>query len=171
MEIKIISNSEINDAIMPELLAAKKFIWIATADIKDMHVYEKSKVVSFLKILNDSLRRNIPVRLLHAKEPGPKFRESFDKYPRLWDMMERQLCPRVHFKIIIVDGNFAFTGSANLTGAGMGIKSPNRRNFESGIATSEPKLVAEIMNQFDDVWMGKYCRKCDRRRYCGDPII
>ncbi len=127
--------------------------------------------VSFLKILNDILRRNIPVRLLHAREPGPNFRRSFDKYPRLWDMMERQLCPRVHFKIIIVDGRFAYSGSANLTGAGMGIKSLNRRNFESGIVTSEPKLVDELMNQFDDVWMGKFCRSCGRRNYCGDPII
>ena len=31
--------------------------------------------------------------------------------------MERMLCPRVHFKCVIVDGVKAYFGSANLTGA------------------------------------------------------
>jgi phosphatidylserine/phosphatidylglycerophosphate/cardiolipin synthase-like enzyme len=49
--------------------------------------------------------------------------------------MERILCPRVHLKSLIIDGRFAYVGSANLTGAGMGAKSDRRRNFESGIIT------------------------------------
>jgi len=40
-------------------------------------------------------------------EPGANFRKSFDKYPLLWKNMERQLCPRVHFKHIIIDGKIA----------------------------------------------------------------
>lgn len=63
--------------------------------------------------------------------------------------MERQLCPRVHFKHIIVDGKIAYTGSANLTGAGLGIKGSHTRNFESGIVTTDPELVEQIMKQFD----------------------
>jgi phosphatidylserine/phosphatidylglycerophosphate/cardiolipin synthase-like enzyme len=85
--------------------------------------------------------------------------------------MERQLCPRVHFKHIIVDGKFAYTGSANLTGAGLGIKSPDTRNFESGIITTDPLFVSSIMSQFDNVWIGKYCKTCKRRDFCGDPIL
>lgn len=53
----------------------------------------------------------------------------------LIDAMERILCPRVHLKSLIIDGRFAYVGSANLTGAGMGAKSDRRRNFESGIIT------------------------------------
>lgn len=85
--------------------------------------------------------------------------------------MERQLCPRVHFKHIIVDGKFAYAGSANLTGAGLGIKSSNTRNFESGFITTDPGIIMEIMNQFDEVWMGKYCKSCKRKEYCNDPIL
>jgi len=85
--------------------------------------------------------------------------------------MDRQLCPRVHFKHIIIDGRFAYTGSANLTGAGLGIKSPDTRNFESGIITTELDIVSSIMSQFDDVWIGKHCKTCKRKDYCGDPII
>ena len=58
-----------------------------------------------------------------AKDPGPNWRDDFDRYPTLWTAMERMLCPRVHFKCIIVDGVKAYFGSANLTGAGMGAKS------------------------------------------------
>ena len=41
----------------------------------------------------------------------------------------------VHFKLIIIDSTIAYVGSANLTGAGMGMKSPKKRNFEAGILT------------------------------------
>jgi hypothetical protein len=62
-------------------------------------------------------------------------------------------------------------GTTNLTGAGLGIKSANTRNFESGFVTDEPKIVEAIMNQFDEVWMGKYCRNCKRKEFCNDPIL
>ena len=80
------------------------------------------------------------------------------------------LCPRVHFKIIVIDGKFTYIGSANLTGAGMGMKSSNRRNFEAGIFTDELSLVESAMEQFDSVWRGEHCKKCGRRDFCGDPI-
>lgn len=41
------------------------------------------------------------------------------------------LCLRVHFKMLIFDFETAYIGSANLTGAGIGMKSSNRRNFSS----------------------------------------
>jgi phosphatidylserine/phosphatidylglycerophosphate/cardiolipin synthase-like enzyme len=122
-------------------------------------------------MLDSLLKKKVAIRLLHAKEPGANFRRSFDKYPLLWDSMERQLCPRVHFKHIIIDGKFAYSGSANLTGAGLGIKSPNNRNFESGFITTDPKVVQAIMKQFDEVWLGKYCKNCGRKDFCQDPII
>ncbi|MBN2523432.1 MAG: phospholipase D family protein [Bacteroidales bacterium] len=171
MGTRIIGNDEIHHELLPAIQQTRKYIWIGTADIKDMQVRKKGKVVSFLSLLNDLLKHNVSIRLLHAKEPGENFRKSFDKYPRLWDQMERQLCPRVHFKIIAVDGVFAYTGSANLTGAGLGMKSIKRRNFESGIITDEPAMVESIMNQFDAVWMGRFCKACGRREFCGDPIV
>ena len=117
------------------------------------------------------MKKGVAIRLLHAKEPGINFRNSFDKYPMLWKNMERQLCPRVHFKHIVIDGTFAYTGSANLTGAGLGIKSVHTRNFESGIVTTHSEFIDSIMKQFDDVWMGKHCKSCKRKAYCSDPIV
>ena len=170
MSLKFITNEQLFKEAIEPISKASSFVWIGTADIKDMRVQYKGRVTSFLSVLNDLCKKRVAIRLLHAKEPGPNFRKSFDKYPQLLERMERQLCPRVHFKHIIIDGRLAYTGSANLTGAGLGIKGENTRNFESGIVTSDPDLVDLIMKQFDEVWMGKYCRKCQRKKFCGDPI-
>ena len=56
-------------------------------------------------------------------------------------------------------------GYANLTGAGLGIKSPDNRNFEAGFITTDPAVVEAIMNQFDEVWLGKYCKGCGRKGF------
>ena len=143
----------------------KRSIWIGTADIKDLYVEDRP----FLGILADLIKKGKEVRLIHAKEPGPNFREDFDQYPVLFTGLERALCPRVHFKIIVFD--VAYIGSANLTGAGIGMKSTRIRNFEAGILTDEPALVEAAMNQFDAVWAGFKCKDCGRKKYCGDPIL
>ena len=145
----------------------KRSLWIGTADIKDLYVEERP----FLGLLADLIKKGKEVRLIHAKEPGPNFREDFDHYPVLFTGLERALCPRVHFKIIIFDLQTAYIGSANLTGAGIGMKSTRTRNFEAGILTDDPALVEAAVNQFDSVWAGFKCKDCARKKFCGDPII
>jgi phosphatidylserine/phosphatidylglycerophosphate/cardiolipin synthase-like enzyme len=171
MHISFIINGDLYKQVIEQIAKAESYVWIGTADIKDMHVHYKGSVQSFLGLLDGLAKRKVEIRLLHAREPGPNFRTSFDKYPLLWKNMERQLCPRVHFKQVIIDGRFAYAGSANLTGAGLGIKSSDTRNFESGFVTTDPVLVENIMNQFDEVWRGKFCKSCKRKKYCPDPIL
>lgn len=171
MSTQFITNEQLYKQVIEPVSNATSFVWIGTADIKDLHVHRRGSVQSFLAVLDSLLKRKVAIRLLHAKEPGKNFRRSFDKYPLLWDTMERQLCPRVHFKHIIIDGKFAYSGSANLTGAGLGIKSPDSRNFESGFVTTDPFIIETIMNQFDEVWLGKFCKNCKRKGFCGDPIL
>jgi phosphatidylserine/phosphatidylglycerophosphate/cardiolipin synthase-like enzyme len=116
------------------------------------------------------VKKGVEVRLIHAKEPGTAFREDFDKYPALWGGMERRLCPRVHMKLIVMDSELVYIGSANLTGAGMGMKSSANRNFEAGILTDEPGFIDSAMSHFDSVWEGNHCKKCGRKGFCGDRI-
>ena len=73
-------------------------------------------------------------------------------------------------KCVIIDGTFAWFGSANLTGAGMGAKSDRKRNFENGVLTDDPALLGPLEDQFDAVWRGDFCKDCGRRDFCGDPI-
>ena len=149
---------------------AKEFVWLATADLKDLYVNKpgRKRMVPFLEILSDLVAKGVEIRLVHAKEPGPAFRKDFDKYPGLLQGLERIVCPRVHFKSVMIDGTFAYSGSANLTGAGMGAKSSTRRNFESGIITTDKKLIERITKQFLAVWTGKHCKECKRKEYCAE---
>ena len=72
--------------------------------------------------------------------------------------------------MMVFDGKEVYIGSANLTGAGIGVKGADKRNFEAGILTDDTEIVEQAMNQFDEVWMGKHCKKCKRRDFCTDPI-
>ena len=169
--IKFISNADHYQQVVERMQDVRKLLWIGTSDIKDLYVMEGQGTKPLLGLLSDLVERGVEVRLIHAKEPGPAFREDFDQYPNLIDGMERVLCPRVHFKIIIFDLNTAYIGSANLTGAGLGMKGENTRNFEAGVLTTDPELVEKAIQQFDDVWMGSYCPSCRRKDFCPDPIV
>jgi len=164
----VIDRDIYEEVICRRIGKARKFVWIATSDLKDLYVDKRGKMVPFLEILSDLVKKHVEIRLLHAKEPGPAFRRDFDKYPNLINGMERILCPRVHLKAVVSDGKFAYTGSANLTGAGMGAKSEHKRNFESGIITDEQRIVDKVMEQFDNIWRGTHCRQCKRKQFCAD---
>ena len=53
--------------------------------------------------------------------------------------------PKIHTKAIVIDAQQAFIGSANLTGAGLGAKWANKRNFESGFFTQDSGHLRELM--------------------------
>ncbi len=167
---RLIINSAHYSDVLSKVKDVKSTLWIGTADIKDLYVEMGKQKIPFLGLLAKLIKQDVSVRLIHAKEPGPAFREDFDKYPVLFDGLERVLCPRVHFKMIIFDCEMVYIGSANLTGAGMGMKSENNRNFEAGILTDDPTIVEQAMDQFDSVWNGSMCKKCRRKQYCADPI-
>lgn len=193
--IQYISGTDHYGEVLGRVQSVKYSLWIGTADIKDLYVEvgkeknlsgkreqrelvlsaERKKgrgnLTPFLAVIALLIRRGVEVRLIHAKEPGPNFREDFDRYPVLYDRLERVLCPRVHFKMLVFDCEEIYIGSANLTGAGIGMKSSDKRNFEAGILTDDPQIVEQAMKQFDDVWMGKHCKTCRRKDFCPDPIV
>ena len=168
--LKYISNSALYKEVLSRVQSVKHTLWIGTSDIKDLYVEVGKEKKPFLALIAQLIRRGVEVRLIHAKEPGPNFREDFDRYPVLYDRLERVLCPRVHFKMFVFDCKEVYVGSANLTGAGIGMKAETTRNFEAGILTDIPEIVEQAMNQFDDVWIGKHCKSFKRRDFCADPI-
>jgi len=169
--LRFVTDRQIYEQVIgTAVIGARRRLWLATADLKDLYVDKCGRMVPFLEVLSDLIARNVEIRLLHAKEPGPRFRRDFDRYPNLIGGLERMLCPRVHLKCAVVDGQFAYIGSANLTGAGLGVKSSRRRNFESGIVTTDAGIVEQVMEQFDRIWRGDHCAKCDRKEFCDEHI-
>lgn len=166
MLLSYIADSDHYAEVIKQVQSVRRSLWIGTADIKDLYVEERP----FLAMLADLLEQDVEVKLIHAKEPGPNFLSDFDRYPILSRKLQRVLCPRVHFKLVIFDYRLCYIGSANLTGAGMGAKSKDRRNFEAGILTDVPSLVDQAVDQFDAVFSGSCCQSCQRRDICGDPI-
>lgn len=166
-----ISNLSHYKEVLSRVQFVKHSLWIGTADIKDLYIEDVKEAKPFLEVLAKLIKKGVEVRLIHAKEPGPNFREDFDKHPVLYDRLERMLCPRAHFKILVFDCQVVYVGSANLTGASIGMKVSDKRNFEAGILTDDPEIVDCAMTQFDEVWMGKHCKTCKRKDFCSDPIV
>ena len=110
-ETSYIANDAHYDQVIERIKDVKKTLWIGTADIKDLYVKDGRVTKPLLEVLSDLVKKGVAIRLIHAKEPGPAFRQDFDKYPALIEGMERVLCPRVHFKIIIFDLKMAYVGS------------------------------------------------------------
>lgn len=171
---RLVINQDTYPVVLQEIVpAAQKLLWLVTADLKDLHVAQGRRFVPFLQVLAEKIREGVEVRLIHAKEPGPRFRADFDRFPELIesDLFSRILCPRMHMKCVIADGRLAYIGSANLTGAGLGAKSDHRRNFEAGMVTDDPDLIQPLMSFLDAFYLGDHCLKCQRREVCPDPVV
>lgn len=169
--ISYISNIAHYERIVRKSLDVKTHLWIGTADIKDLYVKDGLQgSTPYLSALNRLLQGKVEVKILCAKTPGENFQRDLQKFPLLYKHLELVKCPRVHFKLFIFDLNEVYIGSANLTGAGIGMKSKNKRNFEAGILTDEAVLVEQAINQFDEVWNGSMCTACQRKEFCEMPI-
>ncbi len=77
MPTKFITDKAIYDCVVQKMVTeANRYLWIGTADIKDMYVKRGNKMIPFLGVLSDLIEKGVTVRLLHAKEPGANFRED-----------------------------------------------------------------------------------------------
>jgi phosphatidylserine/phosphatidylglycerophosphate/cardiolipin synthase-like enzyme len=138
-EIEYLEDEEIYERVVENgILKARKSIWIATANVKDMRVRVNRSYRSITRVLGPAAARGLDIRLLHAGIPSVRFRESLRRIDHPFSMRR---CSRVHFKTVILDWSSMFLGSANLTGAGIGAKRNTRRNFEMGIWTNPSSPV------------------------------
>ena len=101
--IKYITGTQHYDDVLARVASVKHTLWIGTADIKDVYVKAGAKAMPLLAVLDLLARRGIAIRILHAKEPGPAFRDDFDKFPALWPALEMTLCPRIHLSLELTE--------------------------------------------------------------------
>lgn len=157
--------------VLDRLVHARESVCISTANVKEMFVETDGKFRSLLEIFSALAARGVALRLLHAELPSRPFRAAFDRRRRLvTGGLQLKICPRVHFKAVLVDGAWVYLGSANLTGAGLGAKDAHRRNFEVGFVTEDFEVIDRTTALFESVWGGAECGPCRLRAICPDPI-
>lgn len=161
------------------LSEARVSVWIGTANVKDIHLEApigtraraRGQYVSITDTFTELVRRQVEVRILHGGIPSRPFRESLAKSKELvLPRFEMRHCPRVHLKMIAVDGAYLYLGSANFTGAGLGAKGEGKRNFELGISTDDDVLLDAAQARFERIWRGAECGNCRLRSECPAPL-
>ncbi|HRI53213.1 MAG TPA: phospholipase D family protein [Pseudomonadota bacterium] len=172
VQTQLLSGLELyREVILTRMAGARESLWISTANVKEMYIERDGTYSSILNLFAELCQRGVELRLLHAELPSRPFRASFDKIKALWSGgLHLKICPRVHFKAVIVDGAWIYLGSANLTGAGLGAKQEGKRNFELGFVTEDFEIIDRATALFQSVWSGAECATCKLREVCPDPI-
>jgi phosphatidylserine/phosphatidylglycerophosphate/cardiolipin synthase-like enzyme len=160
--------------VLEKLVHARETVLISTANVKAMLVEIGASGDPFKPVVDlfgTLAARGVEVRLLHAELPSRPFRAAFDKHEALIaGGLHLKICPRVHFKAVIIDGAWMYIGSASLTGAGLGAKHADNRNFELGLVTEDFDSIDRVTALFESVWGGAECRACRLHGICPDPI-
>jgi phosphatidylserine/phosphatidylglycerophosphate/cardiolipin synthase-like enzyme len=172
LQVELLSGMDLYRTVVLERMAsARESVWIATANVKAMLVEQGGRFLPVLSLFRTLARRGVELRLLHAELPSRPFRAAFDRSPTLVrGGLQLKICPRVHFKCVRVDGAWLYLGSANLTGAGLGAKHVNGRNFELGMVTEDFDTIDRVSALYESVWSGVECGRCRLRSVCPDPI-
>lgn len=164
--------------VISAVLSARTSVWIGTANLKELYVESRPglgrrrgrggyhSVVSDLVAL---AHRGVELRILHARAPSQAFVAEL-KRQKPPPAMELRMCPRVHLKAVIIDGQYLYLGSANWTGAGLGAKGEGRRNFELGVWTEDEATLDRVQSVYDEIWRGRACQDCKLREVCPKPL-
>ena len=187
--VELIAGRGHYDRVIGAIREAKHSVWVATANVKELRVEDHrarpgkrrssaggGTFRSILHIFDELAARGVELRLLHAAAPSGPFAQQLLRLPLLNGgpaepgRLQRRHCPRVHLKLVVVDGALAYLGSANFTGAGLGVKGEGRRNFELGVVTTDDLALDELQQVYDEIWSGRGCRGCRLRSICPQPL-
>src|SRR5438445_10736459 len=172
IEAELLANGALyREVVQHRLAQARESVWIATANVKEMFVDTGTGFRSVLDLFDELRGRRVELRVLHAELPSRPFRAAFERKQALVrGGLSLKICPRVHFKAVVIDRAWAYVGSANLTGAGLGAKSDAKRNFELGFCTEDFEVLDRATALYQAIWSGAECAACKLRDVCPDPL-
>jgi len=174
--VRLLVDRDHYETLVSLVRGARNALWIGTANLKELMVEApigtraraRGRYASIVEDLRDLVKRGVELRMLHASPPSGPMTRSLVREPAVRARM--RMCPRVHLKMIAVDGAQLYLGSANFTGAGLGAKGDARRNFEMGILTDDDVMLDAAQARFDRIWRGKECASCKLYDRCPKPI-
>ena len=171
VDVELLTNQDIYSRVMrEEIPSARHSVIIASALVKQTTIeLDDGSPGPFLELVDRLVARGVAVYLLFSGNPSAPFMATLRKYPHLLQPgsgFNLRICVRNHMKVVLVDGARLYLGSANLTGAGLGQKSMNKRNFEFGIFTTDPRIIQRLARAIQEIWELDHCEACRAKRLC-----
>lgn len=162
------------EEVIERICAAKSSIRIMTANFQRFKLKPTSTQgekyndgTPFISFLMEKAEQGVSVQII-CSSPSKPFK---DEYEELYEQLKPKgvkicFCIRNHSKVVIIDDKIAYIGSANITkaGLGQGVMSPG--NFEAGIMTQKPDVIAALNVHFSKIMDGVYCGDCHRVMDC-----
>lgn len=166
----LISDREHYEFLIGNIRNAKRSVLIATANVKRFSIGEteaKASSESFLNILDSLAKSGVDIRII-CSSPSRGFLEEMEGHEGLINNphFTFKTCRRCHMKMVIIDSEIIYIGSANITAAGMGPRIDTRRNFEAGMISSDINLVEQGIDIFEEKWSEKRCATCYYKTEC-----
>ena len=166
----LISDREHYEFLIGNIRKAKRSVLLSTANVKRFSIGEteaKASSESFLDILESLANSGVDIRII-CSSPSRGFLEEMEGHE---DLMNNpnftfKTCRRCHMKMVIIDSEIIYIGSANITAAGMGPRINTRRNFEAGMISSDVNLVEQGIDIFEEGWSKKRCNSCYYKSEC-----
>lgn len=164
---RFIDDSTFQNEVLGKIVRAKKTVCISTGILRKFQLTstkDPRAKIQFMEYLNMMADSGIVVRFLYSDVS-----EGMDS---LLDSIKTSSnfkiikCVRNHAKIVIVDDEFAYVGSANITRAGIGQIEENKGNFECGAISNDPVFVADALKYFDFTMSSEPCHGCHRKSSC-----
>ena len=163
-ECTLVLNKQHKTLITKGLLLSKEEILLSSAIIKDFLIIPDNDKgpIKFSELVKSLAKKGVRIKIITT----PKMK-TFYFFRNLINFDSKfivfRFCARMHMKLLIVDTLFAYIGSANFTGAGLGMKSENKRNFEAGAIITSKKMILQLKRDFQEIWSGNKCLSCRLR--------
>ena len=146
--LRYVKNAEHEELVLKHLMSAKRSLYIATANFKNVHINDRTLIT----ILNEMSKRGVAVKVICARLQSSEKTE--------FELIE---CPRNHMKLFIFDEKLLYIGSANLTPAALedrGSKKRRTNNHEAGILTTDEEIIRQALEHFNSALASDDCKTC-----------
>lgn len=170
----LIINQNHYQEVIQRICMAKSSIRIMTANFKRFNLKPTDNQggdykdgTPFVKYLMAKAVQGVSVQIICSK-PSSFFMDEWQEYYRQMEpnLFEYKFCERNHAKVVIIDDNLAYVGSANVTPAGLGQGIITPGNFEAGILTEDPEVISSLNALFSTIMDGDCCADCHRSDKC-----
>ena len=154
--VSYIADEEHFTQVFKRMTEVKSSLKIATANLKNFNVsIESDGIDETLRLCDFFLslvERGVHVQVVCMK-PFGFYNYTKEKCPQLLEnpLFELRYNGHNHMKTFVFDDEYAYIGSANITGAAIGKRAKRKRNYEAGLLMWGT-MMQEPLRHFEKAW-------------------